>query len=131
MLQENKQIQIAIYSALLKDGVWPAAGYLTLPNATIRTLAHDEKSFLQPQFTPDEINGDHPSSRLWSDVQSLWMWRWAQLHEGYIEITTEKVDEDNQLAVFKVPEGLSFELKGGVPEYNYGKILTGTGRKAG
>ncbi|RYZ63058.1 MAG: hypothetical protein EOP09_18240, partial [Proteobacteria bacterium] len=132
MLNEKKHLQIALYCAVLKNGSWPAAAYLTLPHATLRTLAQDGQAFAGAHFAPEQLSEEHPTSVLWSSIQSAWAWRWAQFNAGYVDITTEKTpDFDDQIPILRIPEDLSFQMKGAVPDYDYLKLLTGTGRKAG
>ena len=94
-LQENRQLQLAVYGYILSrqsNKQWPAEAFYLLRDrrlvALSKTFFPDARVILS-KFQPGGIE------QCWTDFEQVWRWRRRQLDEGCVEVTvgdTEPTD---------------------------------------
>lgn len=90
-LKHNRQLQLAIYAELLKQGTgqWPSIAYYILDRA--RLFAADDRVFLTADVVPS-ANGEN-TAQLWQRFLATWRWRVTQIRSGQIEVALEAIPE--------------------------------------
>lgn len=92
-LQENRQLQLAVYSVMRQQSThrWPSEAYFILDEG--RMAAQNNYYFEQATVcTPQEEYAN--SQTLWAAFRQSWDWRRAQLDGGIIEINVEGIESD-------------------------------------
>ena len=124
LLQKNQQIQLAVYCAMLhtQKGQWSPSAYFVMPDPQLLTQTSDSAAFSTAQVPPARVVGS--TTELWQDIQKAWHWRWKDLREGLIEVTT---GEAKNAASEETPPpelaGLAIDLSDEQTEYEYKTLL--------
>lgn len=102
LLEENRTLQLAIYSFLQKslegNQVWPTGAYFVLSTGNV--LASEASVFPDAIIYPPPDGED--LAALWARLEVTYAWRRTQLERGRIEVPTDATEPDEES---RPPEG--------------------------
>jgi len=122
-LEENRHIQLAIYSELLRQntGQWPALAYFLFSQGKL--LTRDDLWF--PGTHSVSNRSGENTAQLWQRFLVTWKWRQEQFAEGRFEVVLEGCDEADSMPP---DDGLPIEVLN--VAYNECLHLAGWGERA-
>lgn len=110
-LEENRHLQLAIYSELLRQGTgqWPALAYFLFSQGKL--LTRDDLWF--PGTHPVSNRSGENTAQLWQRFLVTWKWRHEQFADGLFEVVLDDCEEADSCPP---DDGLAIEVLN--PDYN-------------